>query len=88
MTLCDPVTIHFGSLALSSELYEQEKMPHIFHDKVVQKINIYKNCTQHKPVEACLMVIFPQIKKPTSYHNGQCTRVRLEVDFYYHYIGG
>ena len=93
VTLRDPVTMLYSAYWFSNsyncpslQRAEQERGPHIFHDKVVQKIQLYENCTLHKPVEVCLMVIFPQIEKPTSYRNGKCSRVRLEVGFYYYYI--
>lgn len=93
VTLRDPVTMLYSAYWFSNSFNcpslqrdEQERGPQIFHDKVVQKIQLYKSCTLYRPVEACLMVIFPQIEKPTSYHTGKCSRVRLEVGFYYYYI--
>lgn len=56
--------------------------PHIFHEKVEKKIMMFKNCTTTRPVDNCLIDVYPLITSSF----GACGRVRLEVGFYYHYI--
>ena len=56
--------------------------PHIFHEKVEKKIRIFQNCTNTRPVDDCLIDVYPLITSSF----GSCGRVRLEVGFYYHYI--
>jgi len=56
--------------------------PHIFHEKVEKKIRIFQNCTNTRPVDDCLIDVYPLITS----RFGPCGRVRLEVGFYYHYI--
>ena len=92
VVLRDPVNLLYSAFWFSTSTHcpllersQQEMAPQDFHDKAVQKINIYNNCTLYKPVEACLEAIFTPING-TAITSKQCGRLRLEIGFYYYYI--
>ena len=94
VVLRNPITMLYSAFWFSCSVYcpalerpQQEMGPDIFHKKVVQKIDLFNNCTIHKPADACLMDIFSPLDVTTAeLGSGQCGRVRLEVGFYYLYI--
>ena len=91
VVLRNPVTMLYSAFWFSTSTHcrslnrtQQRMAPDIFHDKVVKKINLYKSCISHRPVDACLDILFSPLM--SSIRDIRCNRVRLEVGFYYYYI--
>ena len=89
----DPVTMIYSAYWFSNSMFcpslnrlSQILAPDDFHYKVIEKILAYKKCRKFKPVDACLLTVFPPMKGLINYKSTQCGRVRLEVGFYYYYI--
>ena len=70
------------------ELSEKElaEAPFIFHNKVIKKIKIFEECSRSYPVDKCMTNLYPPILGKVHGNSSQCTRVRLEVGFYYLYV--
>lgn len=60
--------------------------PHLFHEKVMQKIKIFQKCSHSNPLEKCMVDLYPQTGRMFEVSRIQCGRVRLEMGFYYLYI--
>ena len=58
------------------------RMPHEFHEKVLRKIEIFRNCTRSSPVDKCMEDVFRKLGESVHY----CGRIRLEIGFYFLHI--
>ena len=93
VVLRDPVTMLYSAFWFSTSTYcpslsreDQLLAPDDFHHKVERKIRMFQMCCKYKPVDTCLLILYPPIKGTFKYEMSQCGRVRLEVGFYYYYI--
>ena len=94
VVLRDPVMMLYSAFWFSCSTQcpsmprvRQEKGPRIFHERVTQKIKIFKNCSLYKPIDACMVDIFLPLNDTThEFGSRMCGRIRLEVGFYYLYI--
>ena len=89
----DPVTMLYSAFWFSCSTYDIKlsrrqaiEGRNVFHERVKKKVEIFQDCTLTKPIDACLVDIFPPVGDEEEFGGSLCGRVRLEVGFYYQYI--
>ena len=92
VVLRNPVDMLYSAFWFSFSTYnvklnrdKQLQGPGAFHNKAMEKIAIFKNCSNFLPIDKCMEELCPKVAGQSGMPNPY-GRVRLEAGFYYLYI--